>query len=115
MIHHSVYGADADADAVVLRTGAEIGCSLVDGNGDGVCLEAPGLPLELLRRTSFGLLQVRDSLPPLLGWSDTAAPASASCRSTAAPACRAAVQRDTRRAGHAGGRCRAEGARRSSV
>ena len=58
VIHHSVYGAGADADSVVLRTGAEIGCSLVDGDGDGVCLEAPGLPLDLLRRTSFGLLQV---------------------------------------------------------
>ncbi len=36
MIHHAVYGADADADTAVLRTGAEVGCSLVDGNGDGV-------------------------------------------------------------------------------
>lgn len=57
VIHHTVYPAGAAPDAVVLRTGAEIGCSLVDGNGDGVCLEAPGLPLDLLRRTSFGLLQ----------------------------------------------------------
>jgi hypothetical protein len=59
VIHHTVYPAGAAPDAVVLRTGAEIGCSLVDGNGDGVCLEAPGLPLDLLRRTSFGLLQVQ--------------------------------------------------------
>jgi len=56
VIHHIVFGADKSRDTVVLLTGSEVGCSLVDGNGDGVLMQAP-LPLEFLRLSSFGLLQ----------------------------------------------------------
>ena len=34
-----------------------VGGLLVDGLGDGACVEAPGEDLDFLRTTSFGLLQ----------------------------------------------------------
>ena len=58
VIHHIVFG-DESKDELVLKTGSQIGCSLVDGNGDGVLIESAGIPdLNFLRLTSFGLLQV---------------------------------------------------------
>ena len=45
-------------DELVLTTGSQVGCSLVDGNGDGVLIESNGISdLNFLRLTSFGLLQ----------------------------------------------------------
>ena len=35
-----------------------MGCSLVDGNGEGIMIEATQFDLEFVRKTSFGLLQV---------------------------------------------------------
>uniref|UniRef100_A0A7S0TXQ2 4-hydroxy-3-methylbut-2-en-1-yl diphosphate synthase n=1 Tax=Hemiselmis andersenii TaxID=464988 RepID=A0A7S0TXQ2_HEMAN len=55
VIHHIEHG-DVEKDDVVLRTGSEVGVSLVDGNGDGVCIQGP-FDLSFLRTTSFGLLQ----------------------------------------------------------
>ena len=44
-------------DELILRAGSEAGALLVDGLGDGVMLSAAGFDLELLRSTSFNLLQ----------------------------------------------------------
>jgi len=55
VIHHIRF-PEVGRDQLVLKTGSEVGCSLVDGNGDGVCIEAP-VDLDFLRTTSFGLLQ----------------------------------------------------------
>lgn len=46
-------------DRFILTIGAEVGGCLVDGLGDGVIVEAPGLETEMLRSTCFGLLQVQ--------------------------------------------------------
>ena len=53
-----VFLPDADTDEVVIRGGSEVGCMLVDGRGDGVCLEHPKQDVEVMRLTSFGMLQV---------------------------------------------------------
>jgi len=57
VIHHLVFGGEAEKDAVVISSGCEAGALLVDGLGDGVLLEAPSLGLEAQRSISFGLLQ----------------------------------------------------------
>lgn len=46
-------------DQVVLSVGAQVGGCLVDGLGDGVMVQAPGLEKGALRTMCFGLLQVR--------------------------------------------------------
>eukprot|EP00277_Geminigera_cryophila_P023702 CAMPEP_0179464298 /NCGR_PEP_ID=MMETSP0799-20121207/46154_1 /TAXON_ID=46947 /ORGANISM="Geminigera cryophila, Strain CCMP2564" /LENGTH=739 /DNA_ID=CAMNT_0021268021 /DNA_START=24 /DNA_END=2243 /DNA_ORIENTATION=+ len=57
VIHHIAF-ADESKDELVLTTGSQVGCSLVDGNGDGVMVESSSITdLEFLRLTSFGLLQ----------------------------------------------------------
>ena len=53
-----VFLPEADNDEVVIRGGSEVGCMLVDGRGDGVCLEHPKQDMEFMRLTSFGMLQV---------------------------------------------------------
>jgi (E)-4-hydroxy-3-methylbut-2-enyl-diphosphate synthase len=57
VIHHLVFPAAAVKDAVVIGGGSLAGALLVDGLGDGVLLEAPGLSLEAQRTISFGMLQ----------------------------------------------------------
>lgn len=44
-------------DKIILSVGAEVGGCLVDGLGDGVMIQAPGLETNMLRSVSFGLLQ----------------------------------------------------------
>jgi (E)-4-hydroxy-3-methylbut-2-enyl-diphosphate synthase len=57
VIHHIAFDKEAK-DELVLTTGSQVGCSLVDGNGDGVMIESAGITdLTFLRLTSFGLLQ----------------------------------------------------------
>jgi (E)-4-hydroxy-3-methylbut-2-enyl-diphosphate synthase len=57
VIHHIVFDQESK-DELVLTTGSQVGCSLVDGNGDGVLIESKAIKdLEFLRLTSFGLLQ----------------------------------------------------------
>jgi len=55
VIHHTKFTTEP-RDELVLTTGSQVGCSLVDGNGEGVLIESP-LDLEFVRLTSFGLLQ----------------------------------------------------------
>jgi len=55
VIHHVVI--DGPRDEVVLTVGSQVGCSLVDGNGDGILIESPSNDPEFMRTTSFGLLQ----------------------------------------------------------
>ncbi|CAM9322521.1 unnamed protein product, partial [Phaeothamnion confervicola] len=59
VIHHVVLpdAVQLSNDEFILTIGAEVGGCLVDGLGDGVLVEAPGMDLEVLRKTSFGLLQ----------------------------------------------------------
>eukprot|EP00873_Tetraselmis_striata_P013600 jgi/Tetstr1/433864/TSEL_023046.t2 len=57
VIHHKVFSAEDDREEVVIRGGSELGCMLVDGLGDGVCIEKPGEDVDFLRTTSFGMLQ----------------------------------------------------------
>jgi len=57
VIHHKVFSDTDDRSEVVIRGGSEIGCMLVDGLGDGVCLERPSEDIEFIRLTSFGMLQ----------------------------------------------------------
>lgn len=45
-------------DRLILTIGAQVGGCLVDGLGDGVMVQAPGLDKGMLRSMSFGLLQV---------------------------------------------------------
>ena len=42
---------------MVIQSGAQAGGLLCDGLGDGVLIEHPGVSLDYLRTTSFGLLQ----------------------------------------------------------
>lgn len=46
-------------DMFILSVGAQVGGCLVDGLGDGVMVQAPGLGKEMLRSVCFGLLQVK--------------------------------------------------------
>ena len=57
-----MFSKDAVKDDVVICGGSEVGCMLVDGRGDGVCLEHPSQDVEYLRLTSFGMLQVNNML-----------------------------------------------------
>eukprot|EP00270_Netrium_digitus_P007218 TRINITY_DN2100_c0_g1_i2.p1 TRINITY_DN2100_c0_g1~~TRINITY_DN2100_c0_g1_i2.p1 ORF type:complete len:744 (+),score=231.37 TRINITY_DN2100_c0_g1_i2:313-2232(+) len=57
VIHHLIFPSGTPRDELVIFSGAEAGALLVDGLGDGVLLEAPGLEFEFLRETSFGMLQ----------------------------------------------------------
>ena len=57
VIHHMVFDSSAVKDDVVIQSGAQAGGLLCDGLGDGVMIEHPVESLDLLRRTSFGLLQ----------------------------------------------------------
>ena len=61
---HSMSISPKDKDELILRCGSEAGALLVDGLGDGVMISAPNFDLNLLRQTSFNLLQV-ESVPPL--------------------------------------------------
>lgn len=45
-------------DKFILSVGAQVGGCLVDGLGDGVMVQAPGLDVGMLRSVCFGLLQV---------------------------------------------------------
>lgn len=45
-------------DKFILSVGAQVGGCLVDGLGDGVMVQAPGLERGMLRSVCFGLLQV---------------------------------------------------------
>jgi len=57
VINRISFPEKVDRDSVILTCGAEIGGMLVDGRGDGVCIDAPWEDLTFLRLTSFGLLQ----------------------------------------------------------
>jgi len=57
VIHRIGFAAGASKDEVILNAGAQVGGMLVDGRGDGVCIDAPGQGLETVRLASFGLLQ----------------------------------------------------------
>lgn len=59
VIHHMITDID-DSNELALQLGTKIGSLLTDGNGDGVMVEQSGksqLSVDLLRRTSFSLLQ----------------------------------------------------------
>lgn len=49
-------------DKFILSIGAQVGGCLVDGLGDGVMVQAPGLEKDMLRSLCFGLLQVKARL-----------------------------------------------------
>lgn len=57
VVHSVSFTAAKSKDEMILRCGAEAGALLVDGLGDGVMIAAPGYDLEMLRTTSFNLLQ----------------------------------------------------------
>jgi len=58
VIHSLVFPSSVDSkDLLILKAGSEAGALLVDGLGDGIMLSAPSFPLEMLRTTSFNLLQ----------------------------------------------------------
>jgi (E)-4-hydroxy-3-methylbut-2-enyl-diphosphate synthase len=46
-----------DKDDLILRAGSEAGALLVDGLGDGIAISAPSFDLDMIRKTSFNLLQ----------------------------------------------------------
>lgn len=60
IIHHFTTDT-SDSNELALQLGTKVGSLLTDGNGDGVLVEQVGeqktLSVDLLRRTSFGLLQ----------------------------------------------------------
>jgi (E)-4-hydroxy-3-methylbut-2-enyl-diphosphate synthase len=60
VIHHFVTTVD-DSNELALQLGTSIGAHLTDGHGDGVLIEQVGdksaFSVDLLRRTSFSLLQ----------------------------------------------------------
>ncbi|MEW5297822.1 MAG: hypothetical protein WDW36_001004 [Sanguina aurantia] len=57
VIHNIVFPPGTSRDDIVISTGSVVGGLLVDGLGDGACIEAPHEDLDFLRTTSFGLLQ----------------------------------------------------------
>jgi (E)-4-hydroxy-3-methylbut-2-enyl-diphosphate synthase len=57
VVHSVAFSQLKDKDDMILRCGAEAGALLVDGLGDGVMIQAPGFSLDMLRSTSFNLLQ----------------------------------------------------------
>lgn len=60
VVHHFVTDTD-DSNEFALQMGTKIGSLLTDGNGDGVMVEQVGsqqhFSVDVVRRTSFGLLQ----------------------------------------------------------
>ena len=60
VMHHFTIDTD-DSNEMALQVGTKIGSLLTDGNGDGVMIEQVGekkhFSVDLLRRTSFSLLQ----------------------------------------------------------
>lgn len=60
VIHHFTIDTD-DSNEMALQLGTKIGSLLTDGNGDGILIEQVGekehFSVDLLRRTSFSLLQ----------------------------------------------------------
>lgn len=57
VVHSLAFTSIQDKDELILRSGSEAGALLVDGLGDGIMISAPNYELELLRSTSFNLLQ----------------------------------------------------------
>eukprot|EP01038_Epipyxis_sp_PR26KG_P007665 gene7665-10429_t len=57
VIHSLAFENIKDKDELILRCGSEAGALLVDGLGDGIMISAKGFGLDLLRTTSFNLLQ----------------------------------------------------------
>lgn len=57
VVHSLAFNSISDKDELILRSGSEAGALLVDGLGDGIMISAPGYDVNLLRTTSFGLLQ----------------------------------------------------------
>ncbi|XP_077225533.1 4-hydroxy-3-methylbut-2-en-1-yl diphosphate synthase (ferredoxin), chloroplastic-like isoform X1 [Tasmannia lanceolata] len=57
VIHHIQFPNEIHRDDLVIGAGSNAGALLVDGFGDGLCLEAPGQDFDFLRNTSFNLLQ----------------------------------------------------------
>ncbi|CAM9578221.1 unnamed protein product, partial [Pylaiella littoralis] len=59
IIHHASFpgASEMTQDMFILSVGAQVGGCLVDGLGDGVMVQAPGLGKEMLRSVCFGLLQ----------------------------------------------------------
>lgn len=57
VVHSLAFENIKDKDELILRSGVEAGALLVDGLGDGVMINAPGFETDLLRTTSFNLLQ----------------------------------------------------------
>jgi (E)-4-hydroxy-3-methylbut-2-enyl-diphosphate synthase len=56
VIHHYI-PETTDSNELALQLGASVGALLMDGNGDGVMIDSQEMNLDVLRRTSFGLLQ----------------------------------------------------------
>ena len=54
---HSLNLNSKDKDDLILRIGSEAGALFVDGLGDGIMIKADNFNLNLLRQTSFNLLQ----------------------------------------------------------
>ncbi|CAB1112136.1 unnamed protein product [Ectocarpus sp. CCAP 1310/34] len=59
IIHHVSFldASEMSQDKFILSVGAQVGGCLVDGLGDGVMVQAPGLDVGMLRSVCFGLLQ----------------------------------------------------------
>lgn len=68
VLHHRVFEGAPHRDEIAILTGSEIGGLLVDGLGDGVLLEVLQEDLDFLRKTSFGLLQVRARCAVMTCW-----------------------------------------------
>ena len=60
VVHHYITDTN-DTNELALQLGTKVGAQLTDGNGDGIMIEpigdAESLSLDIVRRTSFGLLQ----------------------------------------------------------
>lgn len=57
VIHSLAFGNLKNKDELILRCGFEAGGLLVDGLGDGIMISSTNFELDLLRQTSFNLLQ----------------------------------------------------------
>jgi (E)-4-hydroxy-3-methylbut-2-enyl-diphosphate synthase len=57
VVHHLLYDHINDKDELILRSGSEAGALLVDGLGDGIMISAKNFDLDMVRKTSFSLLQ----------------------------------------------------------
>ena len=49
--------SESDAALFSLGAAADLGALLTDGFGDGICLDAPHIPLQTINASSFGILQ----------------------------------------------------------